>query len=146
VRSIIFVIYIGFIYPLLFYTLKKAIDVCDADWGIEHLNKKESSSSVAILIVAYLVHCVWYAFFCFVCLWLCIASCVLTCYCVDPANVKVTKPERPISEDLAERMGSWFFDRPSFLPPLTPVYTADIQGQHYEAKDEFHAAQLEVAE
>jgi len=136
---------VGLLYPLLFYTLKKAWDISSSDWGIENLNEKESSSSIIILIVAWVVHCMWYTLICFLIIWLSVATLVLIIYCWDPTKVQVQKPERPIGEDLAERMGSCFLDRPSFLPKLTPVYTADINGQHYEAKDEFHAAQLEVA-
>lgn len=144
-RSLIFVIYVGFIYPLLFYTLKKAWELSNSDWGIENLDEKESSSSMIILILAWVVHCIWYTVICIMMLYAGVATLILCLWCWGK-EIKYTAPERPISEDLAERMGSWFWDRPTYLAKLTPVYTADINGQHYEAKDEFIAAKLEAVD
>lgn len=125
-RLIIFVIWVGFIIPLFFYTLKRAWDINNENWGIENLGEKESSSNTALMIMAYLVHTVWYMIICILILWLSILTCVLAAYCKNPANVEITPAERPISQDLVERLGSWFVNRPSFLPKLTPTYTANI--------------------
>ena len=120
-----------------------AWDLSDENWGIENLNEKETSSSIPILILAWMVHLVWYLIICFIGFYIFILVLVGMCYLHNPNNVTITQPERPIKDDLKERLVSWLTDRPTFLEPLVVKYHLTTNDAHYESYDGFTGAQLD---
>jgi hypothetical protein len=88
-RLFIFVLLLG-TFTLLGFIVYKAWMIWNSEWGIENLGEKEKSSSILILIIAYIVQSIWCAIICFFILWFSILLLVLMCYLKDPNNVKIT--------------------------------------------------------
>lgn len=88
-RVFVFVLLLG-TFTLLGFIVYKAWMIWNSEWGIENLGEKEKSSSILILIIAYIVQSIWCAIICFFILWFSILLLVLMCYLKDPNNVTIT--------------------------------------------------------